>query len=666
MVALQPEQGAVDVHDLTAAVQEAHLPTLLMVLFQLTGSPKWLCEPYRPTPARGIEIHAQGGLSAAVQAQIRDAAVEAITAWANGAVPAVPSPVGGLLGEMANCAFGEEVPKEYQTMMASQMGFSGRGDAAPGVNEELARSRDYSVAIIGVGISGMYAALCLREAGIPHVIIERQADVGGVWRQNTYPGAGVDTPSHLYSFPFFHRRWSSHFARQPEVLEYLEELAQAYALKEHIRFNTEVRSATYDEVQQCWTLAVRDGDGEDDELVVSAVISAVGLFKEPAIPDIEGINDFTGPIFHSSQWPEGLDISGQRVAVIGTGASAMQIVPAIADCVAHLDVFQRSPQWVAPVSHYFDPVQTEHDWLCEHVPFYRQWYRARLGWIVNDKVYPSLLVDPDWPNQERSVNATNDRHREFFTRYIMSELADRPDLQAKSVPSYPIYGKRILLDNGWYAALKKPEVELITQAVASITPTGIRTVDGTEHPADVIVLSTGFQTNNYLHPIEFFGRDGVRLHDRWDGDDARAYLGLATTGFPNLFFMYGPATNAGGGSYLTVANLFAECIVKLITWSLKNGYGAVEPRPEVHDSYNDRMDEQHSRMIWTHPGMSTYVRNSKGRVTVNMPWRIVDYWQFTHDLDMADFAFDPAASSRRCDKLEHSWPRPATAREMRE
>ncbi len=578
MTASTQDRPALDEARLTAAIRSAHLPSLLMVLFQLTGDRKWLTDPYRPTPARGLDDHPTGGFSEELQEQIREAAVEAVSAWAGGRPAAVPRPTHALLGEMASWCFADEVPEEYQEMMAAQMGFADHVDTvAPVADQERALRTDFSVAIIGAGISGMYTALRLRELGVPYVILERADGVGGVWRANTYPGAGVDTPSHLYSFPFFHHEWSVYFARQHEVLEYLRDFADAFDLLPDIRFGTEVQAATWDDREQCWTVTVSGPDGARSELTVNAIISAVGLFKEPAIPDLPGLESFTGPIFHSANWPKDLDLSGKRLAVVGTGASAMQVVPATADVAGHIDVFQRTPQWIAPVPHYFHQVPADVHWLFEHVPYYRGWYRIRLGWSFNDKAHPSMQLDPEWEHLDRSSNRINDRHRRFFTQYIEEKLADRPDLLAKSLPAYPPYGKRLLMDNGWYDAIKKPNVELITDAVAAVTPDGVLTTAGEEYPADVIALCTGFHTNRYLQPIEFHGRGGVRLHDMWDDDSATAYLGVMTKHFPNLFFMYGPATNAGGGSFLSLADSWLQCITRLIRELVDNGHGSVEP-----------------------------------------------------------------------------------------
>jgi 4-hydroxyacetophenone monooxygenase len=616
-----------------------------MVMFQLTGDRRWLEDPYRPTRTKGMDDNDRGGFPEHIQSEIRESALRVIEAWSKGTPAAIPAPGPGLLGEMMSICVGEQVPAEYEVMMAEEMGFV----------EEPARTmptsqhaRDFSVVIIGAGVSGLTAALKLREAGINHVVLEKNSTVGGTWLENRYPGCGVDTPSYLYSFSFFPRQWSGHFGKRDELETYMQQMAEHFDLLPSIHFDTEVIAASYDEASQKWTVAARDRNGVEREYVANAVITAVGQLNRPKMPTLPGMETFEGEIFHSARWPADLDVTGKRVAVVGTGASAMQIVPAIVDRVGHLTVIQRSPQWVAPNANYFRPVSEDVHWLMENVPFYHQWYRCRLVWTFTDKVHESLQIDPSWPHPERSVNAINDGHRRFFTDYILQQLDGREDLIAKSVPSYPPFGKRMLLDNGWFAALRRDHVDLVDGAVSAITPTGIRTADGVEREADVIVFATGFEAQRVLHPIDIRGRDGRSIREVWGEDDASAYLGIATPGFPNLHFVYGPNTNLGhGGSYIWIAESQVRYITDLLKQMVDQGIGEVECRPEVNDEYNRQLDEAHERMIWTHTGMDTWYRNAHGRVVTNMPWRVVDYWGMTRTADLKDFDVQPPQQDRR-------------------
>jgi len=630
----------VDEGRLKQAVQAANLPTMTMVLFQLTGDKRWLNEPYRPSRSRGLGPNDSGGFGPEVAEEIRSEAVAAVLAWSQGEPAAVPNPDPDLLREMLTICMGEEIPPEYERVMREEMGFAAvpKPDPLP--------AGDFSVLIVGAGISGMIAAVRLRELGVPFVILERNREVGGVWLTNIYPGAGVDTPSYLYSFSFYQRNWSTHFGKRDEMAAYLADAADHYDLRRDIMFGAEAESAVYDESAQQWTVTARDRDGTTHEYRANVLISAVGLFNKPKLPNIPGIDDFEGAVFHTAQWPADLDVTGKRVAVVGTGASAMQVVPAIADKVEQLTVFQRTPQWIGPSDEYFATVPEDMHWLMEHVPNYHAWYRFRLAWVFNDRVHATLRIDPGWERPDRSLNAVNDGHRRYFTRHLTEQLADRPDLMAKCLPQYPPFGKRMLLDNGWFAALKKKNVELVTDGVARVTRSGVISTAGRDFDADVVVLSTGFDVSHYLQPMRVVGRGGRTLRDTWADDDATAHLGMTMPGFPNLFFMYGPNTNSGaGGSYFFIGESQGRYIVSLIGRMVRENLGAVECRPEPHDRWVREVDAAHSRMVWSHPGMSTYYRNSHGRVVTNSPYRVVDYWLMTHDPDPADFATEPAAAA---------------------
>jgi 4-hydroxyacetophenone monooxygenase len=615
---------------LAAALEHANHPSLVPVLYQLTGDRRWLADPYRPTRSRGMDDNDPGGFAPEVAAEIRAAVVDAVTRHDAGEPPAVPAPTGEALRELLELATGEPVPPEYADMAAEDMGFV----AAP---PRTAPANDLRVVVIGAGISGMLAAIKLREAGIEPVVLEKNDDVGGGWLENTYPGAGVDTASYLYSYSFVEHDWDAHYGKRDEVQDYLRGVADGYRLRELIRFGTEVVGATWDPDTAAWTVRTDAGD----ELTADVVISSTGVLNRPKIPPIPGLDTFEGRIFHTARWPDDLDLTDARVAVVGAGASAMQVVPAVADRVGHLTVFQRSPQWVAPNDVYFAEIGDAVHEVMRRVPFYRRWYRTRLAWNLNDRVHPTLDVDPDWPHQDRSINAQNDSHRRVFTRYLESELDGRPDLIEKALPDYPPFGKRMLLDNGWYRTLRRDNVDLVTEGVAEITRTGLRGTGGTETEVDVIVLATGFHSLRMLYPMEITGRSGTTLAQTWGNEDAWAYLGVTVPDFPNLFITCGPGTGLGhGGSMITVAECQVRYIVDLLVSMAERGLRVVEVRAEVEREFRRRFDEAHGRRLWTHPGMTNWYRNSAGRVVATMPWRIVDYWRMTHRADLADYRLE--------------------------
>lgn len=622
---------------LEQAIAVANVPTLLMVLVQMTGDLTWLDPPFRPVRPRGLTDDESGGLPEDVQRRVRAAALEAIIQWRAGRPVALPSPSDELLTRMLSVSMGEEVPPEYGPMIATEL----RGSEASFASLPIRPPDGFHVVIIGAGVSGLCAAVLFKEAGISFTIVEKNRWLGGTWWENRYPGCGVDTPNHLYSFSFAPHDWTLYFSMRDELQEYLESVATKYDLHPHIRFRSEVTSARYQEGRQRWTVDI-ETEGRADRLEADVVISAVGGLHHPKLPDIKGLDRFAGPAFHTARWPEGLSTAGRRVAVVGTGATAMQVVPAIAGDAAQVTIFQRSPQWAAPFDKFQVPVPEPLRYLIRTVPLYQRWYRIRLGWIFNDKVYPALQKDPDWPHPDRSVNVINDGYRRHFTRYIRQQLGDRQDLLPAVLPDYPPFGKRMLLDNGWYRTLTRDNVELVTDPIEEVVPDGLVTKSGRHHPADVLVLASGFHAARFLYGLDIRGRGGVSITEMWGEEDARAYLGLAIPGFPNFFCLYGPNTGTGhGGSLMFLTECQMRYIMSVLRQMFERDLGAVECRADVHDAYNRRVDEQHGRMVWTHPGMSTYYRNSRGRVVVTNPWRVVDFWHITREADLGDFITEP-------------------------
>lgn len=627
--------------DLRAALDQANVPTLLMILVQMTGELRWLEDPYRPTRSRGLDDNDDGGLPEAVQAEIRTASFNAIKAWQNGARLAIEKPSADLVVRMLSVSMGDEVPAEYGDLLLDDLGLT--DDPVEGAAGDVRVPEGYHVLIIGAGVSGIAAAVRLGQASIPYTIIEKHDTVGGVWTENQYPAVGVDTPSHFYSFSFAPYDWSRYFATGQEVHGYLEYVARRFHVLPNIRFGSRVVSTQWDEGAQLWRTDVQRPDGSHETLRANLVISAVGAFNPPKLPDIPGIGTFQGPAFHTAEWPQDIDLAGKRVAVIGNGASAMQVVPAIADSVASLTVFQRAPQWAAPFEKCKVPIPGPVRLLFRTVGLYQLWYRLRLSWMYMDRVHPSLQKDPAWEHPDRSMNKINDAHRRFFTQYIESELGDRHDLLGQLVPAYPPYGKRILLDNGWYRTMTRDNSHLVSSAVTQIRPDRLLAADGSEHVADVIVFATGFHAIRFLPTYEVRGRSGKALRDVWGDDDARAYLGLAVPDFPNFFILYGPNAQIGhGGSLISIAEMQMHYIMSLLERMLASGIAVVECRPEVHDDYSRRVDEAHAQMVWAHPGMSTYYRNSRGRIVLNNPWRVFTFWQLTRSADIGEYLQEPA------------------------
>ncbi|MDF3281594.1 NAD(P)/FAD-dependent oxidoreductase [Gordonia sp. N1V] len=637
------DPAGLDADRLRSAVRAGNIPTLIAILLEMTGDNRWLSERYRPTRSRGMDDNSSGGLDADVQREICDAVTDAVLAWNAAGRPERVPPSADLVAAVLDFTAGEPVPYEFSPMMAEIVGGHTTVDTPSAPDTTTA---GLSAVVIGAGVAGMLMSVQLSAVGIRHVILEKNDEVGGSWWENRYPGAGVDTPSYLYCISGFDHDWSTHFGKRDEVQQYLAAYADRHSIRDRVRFGVEVESAIYDADAQQWTVTARQGDGGTEVLQANLVISAVGLLNRPKTPDLPGMDTFGGEIFHSAHWPAHLDepgaLRGKRVAIVGSGASAMQIGPAIVDEVASLAVFQRSPQWIAPNDDYFSPVGDDVHWLMNHVPGYREWYRARLSWIFNDKVHSTLQRDPDWEEPTASINGANHGHRRFYERYLREQLGDRDDLIALSTPDYPPFGKRMLLDNGWYAMLRRPHVSLVPHAVTEITPTGLVDAAGVEHDADIIVFATGFHSDRFLYPMEVRGRSGRSTVQVWGENDAHAYLGITAPDFPNLFILTGPNTALGhGGSFISILECQVRYVRSAIDLMLRNKIGALEVRSDVTDEYNRAVDAAHAQMVWTHPAMTNWYRNSDGRVVAVLPWRIIDYWKMTRAIDEDDFCAEP-------------------------
>jgi 4-hydroxyacetophenone monooxygenase len=642
--------------ELAEAVATANIPALIMVLFQLTGDRRWLGERYRVRRARGVSDNDSGGLPTEVINEVCSAAAEAIDNWRRGTPVAIEVPSPSLLVEMLSISMGETIPPEYAAMLAEVI--KPATPVSP-VGQAVPAGGDPDVIIIGAGISGLCAAHALAQNGFSYTIIESAERVGGTWRDNRYPAAAVDTPSHLYSFSFAPNDWQRYFASSEEIQRYLESVAERLGVNERTRFNTRVVQASFDEQADRWQVEIDGPDGTSATLSTRYVISGVGAFNPPKFPKIPGLESFGPHAYHTAEWPEGVDLADKDVALIGNGASAMQLAPAIAPMVKSLTIFQRSPHWAAPFERFQQQVPEPVRRLMVEVPLYERWYRARLGWMFNDKVHPLLQRDPEWPHPERAMNAGSDRYRETLTEYIKAELGERIDLLDKVLPTYPPGGKRMLLDNGWYRMLGRDNVELVSETITSIEPASVVTADGRRHHADVLVLATGFDVANFLSGLSVRGRGGRSLREQWGAEDAKAFMGLAVPGFPNFFLLYGPNTQTGhGGSLISLVEAQMHYIMTLLSTARSHGVARLEVRQSVFDEYNATIEDMHADMVWTHPGVATYYRNSKGRVVAATPYRVVDLWHQSRNADLCAFTSPPGTKP---DDAERT---PATAQSV--
>ncbi len=608
---------------IAAALEDVSIPTLLLSLIHMSGDASILDGPLRP---QGLFLNeVQGYMSEEDKAAVRVKAIEVIKDYRDRGCPE-PEPVSPeLLKKMMAFLVCQEVPDEYVPMMLEEMELGGTDDRAPAKSDT-----DVDVVVIGLGMSGLLAAIRLQEAGIPYTVLEKNAGVGGTWWENSYPGARVDVGNHFYCYSFEPSdHWTEFFAQQPELQAYFQGVMDKHDVAKNVRFSTEVTCATW--AGDHWDVVLDTGE----VLTAKAVISAVGQLNRPHVPDVPG--DFAGPQFHTSRWDHDVDVTGKRVVLVGAGATGFQLAPTIAPQVEHLTVIQRTAQWMFPNPNYHEQVGPGVRWALRHLPFYGRWYRFLIFWPGCDTGLEAARIDPAFVDNPTVVSEVNDFTRQMFTDWIVSQVGDDEELKAKVVPTYPPTAKRTLQDNGsWLTCLTRDNVDLVRAGIDHLEGNAVVDTDGNRHEADVLVWATGFRVNEPLFPLTITGRDGQDLRELW-GDRPAAYLGMTVPGFPNFFMMYGPGTNlASGGSLI----FHSECEIRYIVQCLQalDGKTSMEPRQDKHDEWYARCQAELKTLVWSTPHVEhNFYRNSDGDVHCLSPWRLVDFWTWTRTPDLSDF-----------------------------
>jgi 4-hydroxyacetophenone monooxygenase len=494
----------------------------------------------------------------------------------------------------------------------------------------------WKVLIIGAGISGIAAGILLKRLGIPFEILERQGGVGGTWLLNTYPEARVDTLSFLFQYKFVKNyKWTEHFASRAETQKYLSFVANEHGILDNCRFNREVLAANWNESSAKWRVKVKHNDGREELLVANAVISASGLFSTPNLPDIPGIDSFKKPIFHTAQWNHGVNYHGKKVAVIGTGSSGTQVSPGLAPHVQKLAVYQRTPNWIVKIDGYRKSVSSHMRWMCDNMPYYWNWF-CFAAFFRSMHIAELQYYDKEWQAQGGGVNRRNDGIRRALTEFMEEKFADRPDLLEKVKPRHAPLVRRLVVDNGFYDAIQRPNVELVTENIDRITEKGILSADGKEREFDLIVLAGGFKVSQYLWPVQYIGREGMTLEKAWAKDGARSYLGEVMPYYPNLFTMYGPNHQPRGGSLYSAGESWARYAVASIVGMIERGAKSMEVKKDVFDRYQEKLDQANKRIIWEMADSGYYV-NKHGRQAVNMPWTTAEYHRLIRRPNFEDF-----------------------------
>lgn len=487
---------------------------------------------------------------------------------------------------------------------------------------EKTRHPDCRIAIVGAGFAGLGMAIELQRAGIDSFIIyEAHEEVGGTWRDNTYPGCACDIPSHLYSYSYeLNPDWSRTYSPQPEIQEYLVGCAETYGLYSKIRFNTAIAEAHYNEETGLWTLISDDGES----LISRVLVLAVGGLRKPKLPDFPGLESFDGDWFHSARWDHDTELKNNRVGVVGTGASAVQIVPSIADGTSEVKVFQRSAPWVVPRKDYAYPAWVKR--LFEIVPGLQRAYRGliygrhELQGMGLVRLHGLLEVF------------------EWFARRYIRESFDHPQMRSKVTPDYTIGCKRILISSDYYPALNRPDVTLVDTAVERFTSDGIVDAEGAEHKLDTLVMATGFDIEGFLSHIDITGRGGRTLEKSW-ARGARAYYGVAASGFPNMYMLVGPNTGLGHNSIVFMIEAQAQMVRQAIELLIEEQASAMEVRPSVQRRFNQELRRRLEDTIWQTGGCHSWYVSEDGQNHTLWPGLTIEYWLRTRHLNRDDFRF---------------------------
>ena len=505
-------------------------------------------------------------------------------------------------------------------------------------NLELgSKLNDFNVLIVGAGISGIAAAVQLNRLGVKYRIVDKQEGLGGTWHLNDYPEARVDISTFIYQFKFEKNYpWKSHFATQEEIKRYLDHIVGKYHVRENISLQTELIGASWNPETHQWDAEICNVDGSIENTSVNIIISCSGLFTIPKIPKFNGIQTYQGKIFHTTAWDHDYDICNKSIAVIGTGSTGCQLVPGLAKQKCKVAVYQRTPSWVTPLKGYTSKVSEEKRWLFDTMPAYWNWF-VFSTYITEMPLQELQIIDQEWEAKGGVINERNDNLRKSLTQYINSKFPDNPDLAAKCIPEYPPLARRLVMDNGWYDALKQENVELITEGIDHFYEKGIVTKDGAKREFDLVVVSSGFEVSKYLWPIKYKGRDDVTPDQLWEKDGARAHLGINMPGFPNFFMFYGPNGNGRGGGFHSWAEIWSRYVGSLIVHMVEQGYQEVEVRDEVFKAYNDAMDKEDEKLLWKSRGKGGYYVNKHGRSGVNMPWSVHDFYSMVQQPNFYDF-----------------------------
>jgi 4-hydroxyacetophenone monooxygenase len=604
------------------AVDQANLNALRLALYQVTGDPELAAVKVIQKAIRGGAL-LQEAVADEDAPRLKQKIVDYLL---NPPADVPPPPSEGETIELIKLFNSQEKSENFIRFAVEELALEDYPRDVQWTNRPAQDVLDnFKVLIIGGGISGIGAAIQLKKLGLNYRVVERQSDIGGTWQLNNYPEARVDTSSYLYQFKFEKNYpWSEFFAARDETKRYLAHVVERHGILPDFTFGTEVVESVWDEKTAAWQVTLQHKDGAKEQITANAIISGSGLFATPNIPDIPGIETFQGAMFHTAQWDHSYDYAGKKVALIGTGSSGTQMMPAIARAAEQLTVYQRTASWIMTLEGYRAPVSREARWLFDHMPYYWNWY-CYASFDTAMHLQDMQTYDHEYRNRTGGINARNDKVKAALTDFLKDKLGEGSDLYRKCLPTYPPLARRLVVDNGFYDALLQDNVDLVTEGIVEITPTGIRTADGEEREFDLIALAGGFQTSRYLHPVHYVGRGGMTLDKAWAKDGGRSYVGLTMPDFPNLFMFYGPNGQPRSGGFYSWAEVWSRYAAGMIVHMLENGYRSADVKHDVFDAYNEELDTAMKEVLWEVEGAGGYYNNEFGRCGVNLPFLTEDY-----------------------------------------
>ena len=613
------EEAITELDPLVALMSLVHLTgdRSLLDLYgpALEGTQKVVRAEFVPS-AKGREVRvADEGVVSEIQARL-------LEMLQTNATPLLRTPDSALFQKMTRLCLGFTPAQASLELARQQAGFL--------VDTRVRRPRrappeDFKVLVIGAGMVGINAAIKLKEAGFNYTVLESRHEVGGTWSINRYPGAAVDTPSMQYSFSFdLNPSWTKYYPRGPEYLAYIKRVVERHHIADRIHFNTAMTGATWDEARKLWVVrAVQDGAEQVYEAHV--VIPAVGVLNRPKKPPIENREAFKGSIVHSAEWEDSIDLDGKEVTLVGVGCTGVQIAAAIADRVKSLTIIQRQPEWIVPNAEVLASVPTIERWQMENIPYVAQWKRMQSIAPALKSAKGMLVIDPEWRAETGGVSRLNDMLCDIGRDYVRASFADRPDLVEKLIPSYPYFAKRPIMDCGYFAALKKPNVRLVVGELAACEPEAVVLRDGAVIESQVLILATGFHLD-FLTNFDIKGRDGKRLREAWS-PYPYAYQGMLAPSFPNFFFTCGPHSLLAS-AHSTLGEQQVHYIVELLQTMIDENLAAAEISEAACADFNRDINALLDRTVWVNKGDAHgYYRHESGRVVLGYPRHNSLYWQ---------------------------------------